>query len=53
MPYSLFTMSTKTGPEDLARSVLLRPFPVCFLDQVDGSFGICVVKDDTKISIEP
>ncbi|XP_028635354.1 zinc finger protein 541 isoform X1 [Grammomys surdaster] len=23
------------------------------LDQVDGSFGICVVKDDTKISIEP
>ncbi|XP_052568824.1 zinc finger protein 541 isoform X3 [Peromyscus californicus insignis] len=22
-------------------------------DQVDGSFGICVVKDDTKISIEP
>ncbi|XP_074172285.1 zinc finger protein 541 [Rhinolophus sinicus] len=23
------------------------------LDQVDGSFGICVVKDDTKISVEP
>ncbi|CAK6437264.1 unnamed protein product [Pipistrellus nathusii] len=22
-------------------------------DQVEGSFGICVVKDDTKISIEP
>uniref|UniRef100_A0A8C5K8E9 Zinc finger protein 541 n=1 Tax=Jaculus jaculus TaxID=51337 RepID=A0A8C5K8E9_JACJA len=23
------------------------------LDRVDGSFGICLVKDDTKISIEP
>ncbi|KAM4825709.1 zinc finger protein 541 isoform 1-T2 [Thomomys bottae] len=34
----------QAGPYQLFSSVL---------DQVDGSFGICVVKDDTKISIEP
>ncbi|XP_039708119.1 zinc finger protein 541 [Pteropus medius] len=34
----------QAGPDRLASTML---------DQVDGSFGICVVKDDTKISIEP
>nr|KAF6412475.1 zinc finger protein 541 [Rousettus aegyptiacus] len=34
----------QVGPDRLTSTML---------DQVDGSFGICVVKDDTKISIEP
>ncbi|XP_051845230.1 zinc finger protein 541 isoform X4 [Antechinus flavipes] len=41
---TLFSTSAHSGPERLYGAVL---------DQVDGSFGIAVVKDDTKISIEP
>lgn len=43
----------QTVPRGSLLVILLKAFVVCFLDQVDGSFGICVVKDDTKISIEP
>lgn len=41
---TLCSTSTQASPDQLISSML---------DQVDGSFGICVVKDDTKISIEP
>ncbi|XP_058281689.1 zinc finger protein 541 isoform X3 [Hylobates moloch] len=41
---TLCSTSTRASPDQLISSML---------DQVDGSFGICVVKDDTKISIEP
>nr|XP_035141007.1 LOW QUALITY PROTEIN: zinc finger protein 541 [Callithrix jacchus] len=41
---TLCSTSTQASPDQLLSSML---------DQVDGSFGICVVKDDTKISIEP
>ncbi|XP_055225835.1 zinc finger protein 541 isoform X2 [Gorilla gorilla gorilla] len=41
---TLCSTSTQARPDQLISSML---------DQVDGSFGICVVKDDTKISIEP
>ncbi|XP_012617014.2 zinc finger protein 541 [Microcebus murinus] len=41
---TLCSTSAQAGPDQLISSML---------DQVDGSFGICVVKDDTKISIEP
>ncbi|XP_062969244.1 zinc finger protein 541 [Cynocephalus volans] len=41
---TLCSMSAQAGPDQLIGSVF---------DQVDGSFGICVVKDDTKISTEP
>ncbi|XP_012892898.1 PREDICTED: zinc finger protein 541-like, partial [Dipodomys ordii] len=53
-PHGLYlAVSTKAAERGHVHSVHLRLFAVCFLDQVDGSFGICVVKDDTKISIEP
>ncbi|XP_032118403.1 zinc finger protein 541 isoform X1 [Sapajus apella] len=41
---TLCSTSTQASPDQLLSSML---------DQVDGSFGICVLKDDTKISIEP
>ncbi|XP_037372762.1 zinc finger protein 541 isoform X1 [Talpa occidentalis] len=41
---TLCSTSAQAGPDQLISTVL---------DQVDGAFGICVVKDDTKISIEP
>nr|XP_034801010.2 zinc finger protein 541 isoform X2 [Pan paniscus]XP_054959463.1 zinc finger protein 541 isoform X2 [Pan paniscus]XP_054959464.1 zinc finger protein 541 isoform X2 [Pan paniscus] len=41
---TLCSTSTQASPDQLISSML---------DQVDGSFGIFVVKDDTKISIEP
>ncbi|XP_064149986.1 zinc finger protein 541 isoform X2 [Loxodonta africana] len=41
---TLCSRATQAGPDKLFSTVL---------DPVDGSFGICVVKDDTKISIEP
>uniref|UniRef100_A0A2K5EI34 Zinc finger protein 541 n=1 Tax=Aotus nancymaae TaxID=37293 RepID=A0A2K5EI34_AOTNA len=41
---TLCSMSTQASPDQLLSSML---------DQVDGSFGICVLKDDTKTSIEP
>ncbi|KAM4801277.1 zinc finger protein 541 isoform X1 [Urocitellus parryii] len=42
--FNTLCSTSQAGPHQLISSVL---------DQVDGSFGICVVKDDTKISIEP
>ncbi|XP_053463285.1 zinc finger protein 541 [Nycticebus coucang] len=41
---TLCSTSSQASPDQLISSML---------DQVDGSFGICVVKDNTKISIEP
>ncbi|XP_058136480.1 zinc finger protein 541 [Dasypus novemcinctus] len=41
---TLCSMSARAGPDKLVSALL---------DPVDGSFSICVVKDDTKISIEP
>ncbi|XP_058386982.1 zinc finger protein 541 [Diceros bicornis minor] len=41
---TLCSTSTHASPDKLISTVR---------DQVDGPFGICVVKDDTKISIEP
>ncbi|XP_049477581.1 zinc finger protein 541 isoform X1 [Panthera uncia] len=41
---TLCSTSAHAGPDRLISSML---------DQVDGSFGICMVKDDAKISIEP
>ncbi|KAM9633054.1 zinc finger protein 541 [Trichechus inunguis] len=41
---TLCSTAAQAGPDKLFNTVL---------DPVDGSFGICVVKDDTKISIEP
>ncbi|XP_060032548.1 zinc finger protein 541 isoform X2 [Erinaceus europaeus] len=41
---TLCSTSMQAGPDKLLSAVL---------DQVEGSFGICMVKDDTKISIEP
>ncbi|EPY85000.1 hypothetical protein CB1_000412003 [Camelus ferus] len=41
---TLCSTSAQAGPDRLISTML---------DQVEGSFGICVVKDDTKISIEP
>ncbi|KAM8964106.1 zinc finger protein 541 [Lycaon pictus] len=41
---TLCSTSVHAGPDKLISNML---------DQVDGSFGICMVKDDTKISIEP
>ncbi|XP_066227984.1 zinc finger protein 541 [Saccopteryx leptura] len=41
---TLCTMSVQASPDKLISTKL---------DRVDGSFGICIVKDDTKISIEP
>ncbi|XP_025770082.1 zinc finger protein 541 [Puma concolor] len=41
---TLCSTSAHAGPDKLISSML---------DQVDGSFGICMVKDDAKISIEP
>lgn len=43
----------RRGPGGHFSSVFLRLFVVCVPDGKDDSFGICVVKDDTKISIEP
>jgi hypothetical protein len=51
--FSCVYKSRPMNPVGHVWSDFLRLFTVCFLDQVDGSFGICVVKDDTKISIEP
>uniref|UniRef100_A0A8D2JK78 Zinc finger protein 541 n=1 Tax=Sciurus vulgaris TaxID=55149 RepID=A0A8D2JK78_SCIVU len=42
--FNTLCSTSQSGPHQLISSVL---------DQGDGSFGICVVKDDTKISIEP
>ncbi|KAM5236863.1 zinc finger protein 541 isoform 2-T2 [Ctenodactylus gundi] len=42
--FSALCSTPQAGPHQLASPVR---------DQVDGSFGICVVKDDSKISIEP
>ncbi|XP_047649227.1 zinc finger protein 541 [Phacochoerus africanus] len=41
---TLCSTSAQAGPDRLISTAL---------DHTDGSFGICVVKDDTKISIEP
>ncbi|XP_039100139.1 zinc finger protein 541 isoform X2 [Hyaena hyaena] len=41
---TLCSTSARSGPDRLIGGVI---------DQVEGSFGICMVKDDTKISIEP
>ncbi|XP_047568443.1 zinc finger protein 541 isoform X2 [Lutra lutra] len=41
---TLCSTSAHTGPDKLISNMR---------DQVDSSFGICMVKDDTKISIEP
>ncbi|XP_037676370.1 zinc finger protein 541 isoform X2 [Choloepus didactylus] len=41
---TLCSTSTHAGPDRLISALI---------DPVDGSFGICVVKDNTKISIEP
>ncbi|XP_076987434.1 zinc finger protein 541 isoform X2 [Tamandua tetradactyla] len=41
---TLCSMSAHAGPDRLFSALL---------DPVDGSFGICMVKDNTKISIEP
>ncbi|XP_032244858.1 zinc finger protein 541 [Phoca vitulina] len=41
---TLCSTSAHAGPDKLISNML---------DQVDSSFGICMVKDDTKISIEP
>ncbi|KAM7059555.1 zinc finger protein 541 [Molossus nigricans] len=41
---TLCSTSAQAGPDRLISTML---------DPVDGSFGICVVKDDTKVSIEP
>ncbi|XP_057569247.1 zinc finger protein 541 isoform X2 [Hippopotamus amphibius kiboko] len=41
---TLCSTSAQAAPDTLISAML---------DHVDGSFGICVVKDDTKISIEP
>ncbi|XP_019480747.1 PREDICTED: zinc finger protein 541 [Hipposideros armiger] len=41
---TLCSTSAQASPDKLISTML---------DQVDGSFGICMVKDDTKISIEP
>uniref|UniRef100_A0A8C0X8N7 Zinc finger protein 541 n=1 Tax=Castor canadensis TaxID=51338 RepID=A0A8C0X8N7_CASCN len=43
--FNTLCSASQAGPHQL----LISPLS----DQVDGSFGICVVKDDTKISIEP
>lgn len=43
----------RRGPMGCFLSVFLRLFVVCVPDRKDESLGICVVKDDTKISIEP
>lgn len=48
-----FQLPDRRGSVERFSCVFLRLFVVYFLDQVEGSFGICVVKDDTKISIEP
>ncbi|XP_010639118.1 zinc finger protein 541 isoform X1 [Fukomys damarensis] len=42
--FSMLCSKSQAGPHQLISSAL---------DQVDGSFSICVVKDDSKISIEP
>ncbi|KAM6153538.1 zinc finger protein 541 isoform 1-T1 [Erethizon dorsatum] len=42
--FNTLCSKSQAGPHQLVSSVL---------DQVDGSFSVCVVKDDSKISIEP
>ncbi|XP_021101647.1 zinc finger protein 541 isoform X2 [Heterocephalus glaber] len=42
--FNTLCSKSQAGPHQLISSTL---------DQVDGSFSICVVKDDSKISIEP